>query len=268
MVIGMVFRSAGSFSLSVLIPAYNEERHIGRALASVKAALAAAGVSDYEIVVCDNNSSDATGKLAAEAGARVVYEPHNQIARARNAAARAARGEWFVFMDADSELSADLVEATLLCIRSKGTGAGGALVEFDRNGLGWHVEFGVRSWNVISRTMGWAAGSYIFCRREAWEETGGFNEDWYAAEEIVFSRALKRWCRERGLRFEIITASRLRTSARKVDSYSFWRLIGLLGGLALPGALKSQERCHYWYQRNSGPESLPRDCGGKKNRSN
>lgn len=264
----MAFGSAGTCSISVLIPAYNEEPHIGRAIASVQASLAAADVSDYEIVVCDNNSADATGKLAAEAGARVVFEPHNQIARARNAAARAARGDWFVFMDADSELSVGLVEATLLRMRNEGTGAGGALVAFDRRGLGWHVDFGLRFWNAISRTMGWAAGSFIYCRREAWEETGGFHEDWYAAEEIVFSRALKRWCRARRLRFEIITASRIRTSARKVDSYSFWRLAGLLGGLALPGALKSQARCHYWYKRDSGPKSLPRDCGGKENRSN
>lgn len=260
--------TASSCFLSVLIPAYNEEGHIGRAVASVKASLAAAAVSDYEIVVCDNNSSDATGKLAGEAGARVVFEPHNQIARARNAAARAAKGGWFIFMDADSELSSALIEATLLRIRNQGTGAGGALVDFDRKGLPWHVEGGLRFWNAISRTIGWAAGSYLFCRREGWEETGGFDEDWYAAEEIVFSRSLKRWCRKRALRFEIITESRLRTSARKIDSYSFWRLLGLLGGLARPGALKSRTRCRYWYQRNSGPESLPQDCGGGKNRSN
>lgn len=249
---------------SILIPAYNEEHHIAGAISSVKASLAAVGVEDYEVIVCDNNSSDSTGKLATEEGARVVFEPHNQIARARNAAAKAARGEWFIFVDADSEVSADLLDATIKLIRLGTTGAGGALVAFDRNDLGWHVLLGLRFWNTISRTMGWAAGSYVFCRREAWEETGGFDEDWYAAEEILFSRALTRWCRARGLRFKIITGCRLRTSSRKVDTYSIWQMVKLLAALMRPGALKSQSRCQYWYDSDSRADSWKRDCGTKK----
>ena len=62
-----------------------------------------------ELIVCDNNSSDATPAIAAAAGARVVFEPVNQIGRARNAAAAAATGDWLVFVDADSHPTAGAV---------------------------------------------------------------------------------------------------------------------------------------------------------------
>jgi len=233
-----------------LIPAYNEERNIGKVIASVQAAMAAVGEEDYEVIVCNNNSGDGTGEAAVAAGARVVFEPHNQIARARNAAAAAASGAWFIFIDADSELSAALLGETLRKIRHEKVGAGGALVELDREDLGWHVRLGLFSWNTLSRSMNWAAGSYIYCQRRAWEETGGFDEEWYAAEEILFSRALKRWCRKNGLRFSVITGARLRTSSRKIDAYGLGQTFRLMVGLALPGALKNRERCQYWYNRS------------------
>ncbi len=240
----------GAGGLSVVIPAFNEARHIGRAIDSVKTAIAEVGVDRWEIVICDNNSTDETGKIAAEHGARVVFEPHNQIARARNRGAEAAIGEWLIFLDADSTLSADLLRATLRRMRSGKVGGGGARVAFDNSArLAWPVRLGSAFWNFLSRTARWAAGSYVYCRREAWKETGGFHEDWYAAEEIAFSKALKSWCRQRGLRFEIIGESSVRTSPRKLDDYSLWGMVRLLTGLARPGALKNREQCGYWYQR-------------------
>ena len=78
--------------LSVIVPAYNEAKWIQRCLSSVFAALQAnahPGLSS-EVIVVDNNSTDGTGELARTAGARVVFEPINQIARARNAGAASA----------------------------------------------------------------------------------------------------------------------------------------------------------------------------------
>ena len=62
-----------------------------------------------ELIVCDNNSTDRTAEIARNAGARVVFEPVNQIARARNRGAAAATGDWLIFVDADSHPSAGLV---------------------------------------------------------------------------------------------------------------------------------------------------------------
>ncbi len=241
--------SVEKFGISVVIPAFNEEKRIGAAVGSVREAFRSCGVERYEVVVCDNNSTDATGKLAEEAGAKVIFEAHNQIARARNSGAAAARGEWLIFMDADSRLSAELLAETLARIESGKTGGGGATVAFDRGDLPWHVTVGLGIWNRISRSMNWAAGSYVFCLREAWAETGGFCEERYAGEEIPFSAALKKWCRKRGLRFRVIGAPPLVTSARKVENYGMWRLLRMVFSLAMPGALGRRESCGYWYQR-------------------
>src|SRR5436189_280616 len=86
--------------VSVLIPAYNEEAFLARVIESVHHSFAATPDHSYEIIVCDNASTDKTAEIAAAHGARVVFEPHNQIAKARNTAAKAARGTWLIFLDA------------------------------------------------------------------------------------------------------------------------------------------------------------------------
>ena len=75
--------------VSIVVPAFNEERLLPGSLASIQAASVAFGDAGWqtELIVCDNNSTDRTAEIAAAAGARVVFEPINQIGRARNAGA-------------------------------------------------------------------------------------------------------------------------------------------------------------------------------------
>src|SRR2546423_2646806 len=73
---------------------------------------------EAELMVCDNNSTDRTGELARAAGATAVFEPLNQIARARNAGARAASGDWLVFVHADSSPTPRLFPEVLAVIES------------------------------------------------------------------------------------------------------------------------------------------------------
>ena len=101
--------------LSVVVPAFNEERLLAGSLAAIRAALRAFDQAGWtcELIVCDNNSTDGTAGIARAAGARVVFEPVNQIARARNAGAAQASGEWLLFVDADSYPSFELFKDVL-----------------------------------------------------------------------------------------------------------------------------------------------------------
>lgn len=234
--------------ISVIVPAYNEEAGLGAALRSISASMRAFEPLGWssELIVCDNNSTDRTAEIARAAGATVVFEPHNQIARARNRGAGAARGEWLVFVDADSypdaELFGDVVrEAATGCI---GGGATVAVDIEDAVARAW-----VGAWNGLSRTLKWAAGSFIFCEAAAFRELGGFSEDFYAGEEIEFSRRLKRLARRRGQRMVILHRHPLRTSERKARLYTLREhLAFMLKTLLLGGRnLRSRNACHLWY---------------------
>jgi glycosyltransferase involved in cell wall biosynthesis len=231
--------------VSVVVPAFNEERLLAGSLAAIRAATAA--FDESELVVCDNNSTDRTAEIARSAGAMVVFEPVNQIARARNRGAAAANGDWLVFVDADSYPDQALFKEALEEMRNGNCIGGGATVTFEtRDPL---IRFWIAAWNALSRTARWAAGCFIFCERTAFRELGGFSEALYAGEEIDFSRRLKRLARARGLGFVILHRHPLRTSDRKARLYTKREhFVFMLKTLLLGGSnLRDRDACHVWY---------------------
>lgn len=233
---------------SFLIPAYNEERFIARAVESAHRSARDCGLDSYEVVVCDNASTDATARLAEAAGARVVRETHRQIARARNVAAAFSSADWLVWLDADAVLDARVLHGTLAALGSGRCCGGGAPIHLDGIANLRLARTAVAVWNGISRVMRVAAGSYFFALREGWEATGGFDERFYAGEELGFSRALKRWGRKRGMRFVIVDGT-VSSSARKVGQYTTAEAVRQILVFMWPGNLRRRDRCAFWYDR-------------------
>src|SRR5438094_5672958 len=153
--------------ISIIVPAFNEEKFLARSLRKIRAATDAFSCLGWEseIIVCDNNSSDRTAEKARAAGATVVFEPVNQISRARNKGASAATGDWLVFIDADSYPSRELFADLGGVIREGRALGGGATVKMER-AVGWTRWFSAL-WNGISRMKAWAAGSFVFCDTKA-----------------------------------------------------------------------------------------------------
>ncbi len=233
---------------SIVIPAFNEEKLLPDTLAALAAAMAALPQLAGEVIVTDNDSADRTAAVAALHGVRVVFEKHRQIARARNAGAAAARGRYLVFVDADTRVSPALLGRTLRVLESDAFCGGGATVVFDGR-LTLAAALSARLWNLLSRLCRWAAGSYIFCRREAFVGIGGFDERFYASEELHFSRAMKHWGRRDGCGF-IILDEPVVTSSRKLDWFGAGRMARYAVRLALrPGMLRRREGCGPWYER-------------------
>ena len=204
------------------------------------------GSGGWELIVCDNNSTDRTAGIARAAGARVVFEPHNQISRARNRGAATAAGEWLVFVDADSSPSPGLFRDLRAAIESGSCLAGGCTIAAEGS-PGFRVA--IRAWNALSRATRWAAGSFIFCERTAFSELRGFSEELYASEELDLSRRLKRLARRRGKRILILHRYPLLTSDRKLRLYGWGELLGFLGRLLLHPrrSLRSAAACRPWY---------------------
>lgn len=241
---------------SIVIPAYNEEVLLPSTLANLQAAMQAITEWQGEIVVADNNSSDRTGAVAAAAGARVVFEPINQISRARNCGAAAASSPWLVFVDADTRIPVELLRATLETLAAGKVCGGGADVGTTET-VDPRIRRTFRAWNWLAPRLKWAAGSYVFCLKQGWLDTGGFSTGVYASEEIWFSKALRKWGRRRGLQFAIIPIA-VDTSMRKVEWFGVWGLLRhMLLLLLCPFLVRSRRACHVWYERPPGPAAPP-----------
>jgi len=236
--------------ISFVVPAYNEEALIGRTLD----ALNRAGQNleePYEIVVVDDASSDRTAIIAEQQGARTVYVNLRQIAATRNAGAREANGDKLIFVDADTVVTDEVVRAAVNEM-SHGAAGGGCAVAFD----GRVPRYAQVIHPVLIRAFratGLACGCFLFCRREAFDAAGGFDETLYASEEIAMSRALKREGRFVVLRESVIS------SGRKLRMYSGREVLRLFGGILLAGpkALKSRDALEVWYGgRREDPELM------------
>ena len=235
--------------ISFVVPAYNEERLLGPTLDAIHTSARETRVP-YEIVVANDASSDATPDIARTHGARVVDCEYRQIARVRNAGARASTGDILIFVDADTIISPAVVRASLAALDGGATG-GGATVHIDGSQPWWAP---ILLFAVVEsmRVMRWAAGCYVFCTRAAFEAAGGFDEQLFVAEEIALSRALQRVGRF------VILRERVLTSGRKMRTHSFWELVRLLAGFVRygPSLLRSRERLSLWYgERRHEPPS-------------
>ena len=151
--------------LSFVIPAYNEAKFIGQCLEQIDVAVTYCHerkIAEFqtERIVVDNNSSDGTAKIAEGAGATVVFEPINQISRARNAGAHAATGDWLVFIDADSFLPEGLLAGVLAKIKAGAHIGFGSLMEMPN--VPWQWRWSMAAWSWLSKRLNWAAGSFVF----------------------------------------------------------------------------------------------------------
>jgi len=234
--------------ISIAIPAFNEAKYLPETISAARRAsrvLDAAGWGS-EIVVCDNNSTDTTAEVAKAHGALVVFEPFNQIAASRNAAGRAAKGEWLVFVDADTRVSPELFREMMRSIASGDCIGGGTPVKFDSGP--WLACQTVHGWNTLAKLMGWAAGSFLFCRANAFRELGGFGTEMFAAEEVEYCVRLNHLARCLAKRMVMLRTPVI-SSGRKV------RALFTIGNLAhgieviftAGEALKNRANCEYWY---------------------
>jgi len=236
--------------LSVIIPAYNEELEIGACLQSVHSCIDQADMgpfNGFEIIVVDNNSVDATAAIAGQYGATVVFEPVNQIAGARNAGARAAGGDWLLFIDADSRLASTTLQKLIEAIATGKAGAGGSTIAMPDAPL-W-ARISIALWNTASVLGRCAAGSFIFVSKPIFDEIEGFDTQYFAAEELYFSRRVKAQCRKLGLRFVILVGYPHKSSARKFFLYSRAELARQFfnGFFSWSRTIRSRQRLDYFY---------------------
>lgn len=188
-------------SLSVIIIARNEERHLPRLLARL-----AQMPQVSQIVLSDGGSTDRSIEVAKKCGAQVV-EAKGRGAQL-NAGAKAATGDILWFLHADC-WPARGSGAQLLASVGRGNGGGHFRVRFDSPSL-W-----ARAFEGIARAQahfGWFYGdSGIWARRDIFEQLNGF-APWPLFEDLDFAQRLRRAGPIETL------PGRLRVSARRFQS--------------------------------------------------
>ena len=226
--------------ISFVVPAWNEERWLPGTLDAIREAAPSAG-RPWEVVVADDGSTDRTAEIARQRGARVVSVAHRQIAATRNAGARAAGGDQLIFVDADTRVNGPAVAAAVAALDAGAVG-GGAAIAFDgRVPLWTRLLMGLVTFSFRRARL--AGGSFFFCRRDAFEAVGGFDERYYASEEIWLAQALKSQGEF------VVLRERVVTSARKVRAYSGWRHLADFLRLLVRGrsAVQRREGLDLWY---------------------
>jgi glycosyltransferase involved in cell wall biosynthesis len=238
--------------VSFVIPAHNEAEHLPTTLDRLRRSAAAMGIA-HEIIVVNDDSSDRTPHIAIDAGARVIGVKLRQISKVRNAGAAAARFDRLCFVDADTTAPTSTLAAAMRAL-DQGAVGGGARVRFDQP-VPLSAELALGMWNSMARAFRWAAGCFVFATRRAFQDSGGFSEQLYAAEEIALSNALKR------LGPFTVLPHHVATSARKLVDHSpldHWRV--LFKTLVCAGRnLRSRRGLELWYEPKRGvTEASPR----------
>jgi glycosyltransferase involved in cell wall biosynthesis len=227
---------------SFILPAHDEAPLIGATLDAMHGAARACGI-DYECIVVDDASTDATAEIARAHGARVEAVAFRHIAATRNAGAAVATGSRLCFVDADTLIDASVLGAAIAALDVGVVGGGCAVV------LDGKVSFGVRLFTAtlmhVFRWMRVTPGCFVFCTRAAFDAAGGFDTRWYAGEDVAFSRALATVGRVRILRETV------RTSDRKLRTFGVLDHLRLMLRFALRGRhiLHSRDHLALWYDK-------------------
>ena len=131
--------------------------------------------ANIDMIVVDNNSEDETAVVACERGAKIVHEPMQGVARARNAGARHAEGDVLVFVDADVIVPPNLLDAIHVAMRDP-TCVGGA-VDVDYRPRRIFMRLYLHAWRLLARLTGMAQGATQFCRKCGLRTGGGIRRE-------------------------------------------------------------------------------------------
>lgn len=197
--------------LSIVIPAYNEERYLPRLLNSIKKQ----DFKDYEIIVANAQSQDRTAEIGKLFGCRVFNARRGLPSYARNDGANKAKGEIILFLDADGILPPEFLRRGLIKFRKKGLDVGGSYVIPDSNIiLDWitWVAFADLWFFFMQFISPEGFGAGIFCKKKVFEELKGFDERIKFGEDCDFiKRAAKK-----GMKFRILPLF-IKTSMRRAN---------------------------------------------------
>ena len=176
-----------------------------------------------DIIVVDNNSDDGTAAVASGMGVTVVLEGEQGIARARNTGARVADGDVLVFVDADVIVPPELLHEIHAAMSDPACVGGAVDAVYRPKRLSMRIY--LRAWRLLARLTGMAQGATQFCRRDVFEEVGGYDEGAWIGEDVDFYWSLRKFARARNGTVRFLRHTRVRPSSRRFDKWPVWKTL-------------------------------------------
>ncbi len=233
--------------ISIIIPLYNEEKLIASTLQSIMRAknnFEKDPENNLEVVIVDNNSTDKSVDICKKFNVKIVTEEIHNIAKVRNTGANHATGDVICFLDADSKVSTNIFTLIKERMSSEKYIGGGTKFKLDKNNLFFKLIYVAST--VFTRVSG-LSGVLIYVKKEDFTEIGGFNENYYAAEDIDFVLKMKNLGKVYNKKFSNINQGYVVTSSRKFETITIKDLI-LQGGLLIHKSLRENPNlCQQWY---------------------
>ena len=189
--------------ISIIIPTLNEEHYLPLLLDSIQRQKIR---EDYEIIIADAHSEDATKKIAESYGCKITKG--GLPAKGRNRGARAAAGDLFLFLDAEVILPENFLEGALQEFRKRNLDAAGCGLEpvkeewmpkFLFPKFGYDILYNLPA-RFLESVFPYAA-SFILVKREIHEKLGGFDESIRIAEDHNYVRRASQFGKFGILRF-------------------------------------------------------------------
>jgi len=223
-------------SVSVILPALNEEDAIPAAIRSAR------GAGADEVIVVDGGSADRTVETARPLADKVLCNPPGRAAQ-MNAGARASSGDILLFLHADTVLPPESIDEVRAAVRQEGSVGGAFSVRLSVSTSASAYRRAILK--ITGRMIGVRSALFkaytgdqgIFARREAFEAAGGFPEV-PLMEDVEFSRRLAR------IGKTCLLPARITSSGRRWEASGPLRTILLMWGIRLAHRLgMSPARC-------------------------
>lgn len=232
-------------TVSVVIPAYNEQEHIANAIQSIQHAFEDTELTLLDLIVSDDDSTDDTAAIANHYGAQIIRSGKRNIGATRNTGASIARGEWLLFVDADTYIEHPTIIELKKAIQD-GVIGGGARLGWNGKSKLWG-ELLLLAWNAHNIILRSPPCAFFYIRKDIFNELNGFNENLYAYEELDLAKRAKKHGK-----FRILSHS-AKTSARKMYLYSMWDFILFFIKVTFwqKKTLTNRKNLNIWYPEQS-----------------
>lgn len=210
-------------TMSVVIPAHNEEKYVARCIKSVKTAAKYYGGTVEIIVVC-NRCTDRTADIAQKYGAKVILNEDRCIAKVRNAGITAASGDVIVTIDCDNRITKGTLKEIAYLLQTGRYIGGGAPIRFER------YSFPLYCNDLLCRLSFGITGLYcgiFWAEKKTFRAIGGFVEK-KAMEDVATAKALKAYGKSKGKKYTVLRKNVLINSTRKYDDMGDWLYLRLM----------------------------------------